>query len=460
VVLAYLLGRRVAGGALLGGIVATSYAMSMMRMLEGGFPRSFSLVVLMLGVWAVVARKTVWLGAAFLMAALFYPPTLVNLGLLAGVVWGVRIRRERSLPTGWPAALALAGVAAAISVANYARPLPPNVGPKVTAAEARAMPEFRHYGRSNFFFDDPVEFYIHHNRSGLGIQPPQLVGEVAAVALAAVLFRRAVPLEVWALAGSALGAFGMAHLTLFVLHYPNRYVRYAIPLFLMLWLAAIFPRAVAAVRCFHHGAFILDFLGRPHILAPMAALVLAIFSVHAVVRIRTELSRRPLPGQEETYAFLETLPKKTLVSAHPFDADFIPLRARRSVLASVETSLPYYRGYYRAVAERIEAELAACYASDWADVDALYERYGAKVFMVNRNRYEGPERNYFAPFGDRNAERIQRRLREGFVLLHPPVERVLFESAGFAVVRLGPQQYTPAGDPFLENQREEENGSS
>jgi hypothetical protein len=82
------------------------------------------------------------------------------------------------------------------------------------------------------------------------------------------------------------------------------------------------------------------------------------------------------------YAFVETLPADTLVAAHPLDADAVPLRTRRSVLVSDVVALPFDHGYYGQVADRTAAALAACYASDWAGVDALGQRYGADVFLA------------------------------------------------------------------------------
>ena len=209
VALVFLLGRlayRPRGGGdaramLLAGVTAVTWMLLRdgLSFLKGGFPRSFALLILLLGLWALLARRGAWLGAAFLLAVLFYPPAVINLGLVVTVVLVMRLARERRLPDGWPALLGLGAVALAILLSVYARPMPPEIGPGVTIAKACAMPEFGPEGRTRFFVDDPVTFYLRQPRSGLEWNPWTLLATVALVIASAVAFRGAVPMEAWAL---------------------------------------------------------------------------------------------------------------------------------------------------------------------------------------------------------------------------------------------------------------------
>ena len=138
------------------------------------------------------------------------------------------------------------------------------------------------------------------------------------------------------------------------------------------------------------------------------------------------------------HAFLATLPRDALVAAYPTDADAIPLRARRSVLASDETAQPYWLGYYRAERERVVASLEAVFATSWEALDALARRHGVSVVVADASLYgPGPLPRLREPFGS-----IARRLRaEGasaaFVLREPPAERVVFRHGRYVVVRVG-----------------------
>ncbi len=441
-VLAFLLGQRAAGGALLGGVVAATWALTRkpLALLKGGLPRTFALPVLMLGVWALMARRYGWLGVSFLLAALFYPQLFVTLGLLSAVVIGVRLFRERRLPAGWPSLVAMGLVATALLLAVYGGPLPEGIGPKTTMAEALSMPEFGPGGRSEFFSGSATDFYLTRDRSGLvsGWGWEFLAGLVLII-VGAVAFRGAVGLETWALAGAALAAFGLAHATLFAMHLPNRYVRFALPVFFMLGLAAVVPRALAALLRARWAGRVSAWLKRPAMLWMLAAAVLAVCAGDAVRRIQSQLREPVAHDLEKAYAFLAALPKDTLVAAFPQDADAIPLRTRRSVLASKEESLPYYLGYYRMMSERVDAELAAFFASDWRTVDVLGGRYGVDVFLVNRARYRNPAASlYYHPFTEENRKRVARGQRDGFVLANPPPDRILFQTGDYAVVRVGP----------------------
>ena len=292
------------------------------------------------------------------------------------------------------------------------------------------MPEFGPVGRVKFFTGGPAA-YLEGTRAGVGVNRYLLLAMVVFLGAGAWRFPGRVPREAWAMAGVSVAAFAMAHAALFALHVPNRYVVYTVPVFVMMCLATWLPLAWAAPPrerwCGGRAAF----LGR--LTTWIAVAVLA-----GGISVCGSWSRRSSAELGSAYAFLRTLPAGTLVAAHPLDADAIPLRTQRSVLVSNALALPFYLGYYHRVAERTVAALAACYASNWVDVDALHERYGANVFLVNRDRYRDLETGaFFEPFRRAALDHITRGRHDGFVLDRPPSERVLFAQGNYLVVRLG-----------------------
>jgi len=442
VALCWRLGRDAAGGAAAGAVVGGLVGVRLVGMLDGGLPRDFGLPLVALGMVGLLERRLWLVGASGLLAALFYPPAAVNLGLTTAVVLAPGVVRERRLPRGWIALAALGAVGVAILLHAYATPVPGAVGPKVTGAEARTLPEFGPEGRSRFFEPSFVETWFGEGRGGYGLAPEILLALAIAVGVSAGRLSGLVPPAAWALLGTAVLAHAVAHATLFLLHLPQRYVVYALPVFLVVWLSALGARgaAWAAARW------------PPWTSLPMrraaAVALLAGVGGPALVEAVREVRAPVYATRVDALAFLAGLPKDTLVAAHPEDADAIPLRAKRSVLASKEVALPYYRGYYERVAERLEAELRAHYALDWETVDALWERYGADVILVHDHRYGEDQRDVDAPFASRLGA-VLRAPRDDYVLVRPPDDRLLYHRGAFWVVRLGPPRpgYPPREGP-------------
>ena len=445
-VLAFLIGQRV-GQGLPGGVVgATFFILAELRFLHAGLPRSFATPILLFGMWALLTQRQTALGCALLLAVLFYPPVAANLGLCAAIVLALRVWQdwqdrqdwqERQLPERWLVLVGLGCLALGVLGLAYLRPFPPELGRTVTFAEAYAMPEFWPGGRSHFFNPDPWHFYF-SKRNGLGIDP-WVALLLSGLLIAAWRFLPGViGREAWALAGVSIGLFISAHLTLFVLHYPNRYTLYALPVCGLLALAGVVPALIAKLRPYRRFDRLLTFLGKQTVIVSIGCLVLFALSTEATLKLVSVLHTPPNRALEAVYRFLETLPKDSLVASHPNDADNIPLRSRRSVLASMETSLPLYVGYYQIMAKRLDATLAAFHATDFATVDRLHARYGVDVFVVNRRRYAPGKSLYFQPFYAVTQEQWARGSREGFVLRDPPPDRILFQQGEFSVIRVGP----------------------
>ena len=94
-ILAFQIGQRV-GLGLLGGVVgATFFILAELRFLHAGLPRSFATPILLFGMWALVGRRQAALGLAFVLAVLFYPPVVANLGLCAAIILALRTWQEK-----------------------------------------------------------------------------------------------------------------------------------------------------------------------------------------------------------------------------------------------------------------------------------------------------------------------------------------------------------------------------
>ncbi len=436
-VLGVLLGRAVGRGSWVGGLVGGVMATSalIVNKIDGGLPRAFAEPLLLFALWALVQRRIVFLGVAFVLTALFYPPLIVNLGLVTVFVLGIDWWRSRRLPKGWIALLVGIAIAAGVVAYAYARPMRPDFAPKITAADARAMPEFWQGGRSAFFSKDLVRFYFEGPRPGMGLSPASLALSIVGLILLARSFRGAIGMEITGLFVTSLGAFIVAHAVLFALHLPSRYTRYTFPVCALMVISSVVPR-LAEIRPLARFA---RRLHEPRILAVIGAVIALCAATDAIVKVRRDLGRSPEPGLMEVLEFVSQLPKESVIAAHPSDASVIPLLTRRSTVANEEISLAYHMGYYRQVKARLTDELRACFAHDWSDVDALWSRYGARAFVVNTGRYADVSRPiYRQPFESDLRPEIEAHAKVGFVLARPPADRILFAAGNYVVVRVGP----------------------
>jgi len=390
---------------------------------------------MLFGMLARMARRLGWWGVAFLAAGLFYPPSLVPPAMCAIVTLGWDLLKTRKLPRGW----LILGVLSVISVGMllaFMKGLPPEFGPITPPEVARTLPEFQPHGRAEFFNVGWKHFIFESPLSGFGEPMQNVVGFGAAIVLSVLIFGNFLPREGWLLLFGSLLSFIAAHLLLFHMHVPNRHVQYPLVVFRLIWLAALMKPIIGKAKAFIDRRPALVGLQTP-VIAIVLFVALAIIGTSAMKRMTKELHARPDRDMENALAFIRALPKDTLVAAHPYDGDKVPLRTQHSVLAMWETYHPYWVGYYHYIQPRVEAEVKAFYASDWAEVQALHDKFGVNVFLVDADRYWSNNSIWFCqPYTDDNVKRVEIGREKGFALQNVSEDRILYRSGRVTVVRV------------------------
>ncbi len=358
--------------------------------------RAFMLPLLGGLLWALVAgRRGVVVGLVAALALVYPFGALLGLALLA-----VRLVRWR----GWRPGLVreqqdwLGFVAACMLVASLllpARLTAEQFGPTVSLAEARALADFGPSGRTPYFVEDGYRYWIASGRSGLDLRVTDvLLPDVPifylylglALLLPIVLARRYAtrrerpPPGLELLPQVLLASFGLfflAHLLLFQLYLPSRYVKTSVPLLLSVSAGLALGMLIeAAAACF--GA-------RRHLVTGCAALVLGLAIAAYPGRYAGAFHRDEIPA---ITAYLRSQPKDTLVAGASEETDQVPVFAARSVLVAREYLLPYQLGYYREMHRRMLDLIEGYYAESPGAVAAFAERYGVDVFLVNRDAFD------------------------------------------------------------------------
>ncbi|MBL1178995.1 hypothetical protein [Pantanalinema sp. GBBB05] len=290
-------------------------------------------------------------------------------------------------------------------------------GPAIKAADAMTMPEFWGTGRASFFSKDAFDFWVVLPRSGILPRTSKILKPHLMLLglLLPVLIRwphpfplvREVTNKVWVfihLLLPSIGLFFLAHLLLFTLHHPSRYVQHSyrigmalaggIALTILLdalcrWaIAKTIPyrRVVALTVAIVIGTFMLLFpvsdpLGR------------------AIPSLKWLFAGNLIPGfvtggKEELYEFFAEQPKDSVIASVAQEANNLPTFSRRSVLVAREYAIPYHVGYYNEFKERVSALIQAQYSPNPRDVRRFIEKYDVDFWLLDKRAFE---LNYVSP---------------------------------------------------------------
>lgn len=371
-----------------GGFLAAFLLLPYLHGLRGGLPRSFALALLVPHLYYLATARS---GAATVMLALqalIYPQTfLIGLG-----IQGLQALRRSWRPvTVKPLAWLLLGVTiGGIALApRYLISRPAGLGALVSRAEARAAPEFQRDGRAAFFDADPVRFYLTGRRSGLGWN--NTLTQFLAMAAVLVLVRRReirrTPTVVLDTVLSSLGLFVAAHVLLFRLHLPNRYVQWTLPLAAIMFIAA---HARPAAERLRDGVPLVAGLwrGLGRIRWGLAVIVLLALVAGAIAGTRR--SERTAPDVAALHAHLRTLPREALIAGRSTVMAEIPLLDRRRILDDPQFALPYFRGYYHEVVRRTTAREAVWQTGSPEALGRFCRDFAVTHVLVDRRSPPGP----------------------------------------------------------------------
>lgn len=437
--------------------------------LASGSPRAFLLPTVAALCWALVAGRPTLAVVLTVLGALLYPTA----GVLGVALLGVRAvasgewrstgvtRKRTSLPPLVTSAtrdvrhsslvpfLAAAALVGAVLVPEL---LPSPFGPTVSAERARQMAEFGPGGRTALFFPDPYRYWVQSYRTGLDLRVADsvfprvpILFELATLSTllpAAMILRRRLPTArrlspkvqiLPQLLAASFGLFFAAHVLLFGLYLPARFVQWTLPLVLSvaagLGLGVLIEEI--ATRAPGSGPFTTKLAWS---LTVGLALSLALYPAH----YDGNWVRDRHPTITE---YLSNQPKDVLVAGAPTEADSVPAFAERRVLVAREYALPYQMGYYGELQRRTRDLIEAYYAESPRRVAEIADHYGVDLFLVNRAAFDRGTfadawAGEFEPFTSQIEGEIEGRPRRGgrFALLELARRCAVVDDGEVAVV--------------------------
>lgn len=310
-------------------------------------------------------------------------------------------------------------------------------GPVMTATEAQTLGTFAPKAWSSFFTNDAWNFWVCGQRSG--ILPQEwcrlmsnhsvlLIPLWSILALVLPIFiglRRLFPLGVQLrppsrllgqLSLASLGCFALAHQLLFRLHLPNRYTEHS------LRIVAAFGGGIAIAlileRCYR--TLINPDPDRPFINAIDILSGLIIFLTLITYPLALNIKNYDFPttnytaGIPSLHQFLRTQPPDSLVASLEKEADNIPALAGRSIYVGAKGYiLPYHKGFYGEMVDRLSRLTAAQYSDRPETLKQFFQDSGITHWLINRNSFTEDylDARQFRQFN--LGEDIRQELRQG-----------------------------------------------
>ncbi len=298
--------------------------------------------------------------------------------------------------------------------------------PVITAAQARKLPEFAPGERSEFFQEQPKDFWLNGKRSGLFHKALLTPVTLCAGLLLPVLrlFPSRFPLikqlkpsilVLPQLLLVSLGMFFAAHAVLFKLHLPSRYTSHSFRIIVTLasgialtvMLDAVLNWASVRVKSYLSWR---QFIALGTTVLIGATLIVYPSFVKNFPHTAYIVGRVPV-----LYEFFQKQPKDSLIASLADEANNIPTFAQRSILVGREYAIPYHLGYYSEFRQRTLDLIQAQYSPDWIEVQGFIQKYGVDFWLLDAGAFT-PEylanNRWLQPFAPATKEALE-NLKQG-----------------------------------------------
>lgn len=374
--------------------------------LSSGTPRAFISLLLLAFIYYLLTNKIVICLLAIGLQGLFYPQAV----LISGMVLLIRLissqflaktqikknQKRVFLLKNLPH-LEILGLLVSLLILLFYTAKTSTFAPVITADQAKLLPEFLASGRSAFFTNNFVQFWLTDRRSGFfpiewqyslicsyGLGLFWLIKYPHKFLLVKQIKPNLRVLVELLLASVLL--FCLAHIFLFKLHLPGRYTHHSLRLILALWdgmAIAIFFDFVTAK--------IIQKIGYKNNLKLkiicLFFLILALLAPFYAVQRYPERLGYLTGSAPELYQFLRQQLPNSLVATLSTEADFIPSLAGRSVLVAEEYAIPYHQGYYQAIRQRVKDLIAAQYSPNKESLIDFLNRYQPDFWLLDNSAF-------------------------------------------------------------------------
>ena len=276
--------------------------------------------------------------------------------------------------------------------------------PVITVTQAKQFPEFWSGGRSSFFRNNIVNYFL-SGRSGIfgpSVFLPATIGTGFLLPLLMCFPDRFPVLKnvqreinvLFQVLVVSLGMYVLAHLLLFKLHLPNRYTGHSFRIILAIS-AAIFFTAILQVILsnFNRNININISVNIYNFFRQLLAVIFAIFIAIALIFYypsfiknfpKTAYKVGHVPA---LYEFFQKQPKDILIASITEESDNLPTFSQRSILIGREYAIPYHFGYYKKFRQRVIDLTQAQYSENLDNVKTFIQKYGVDFWLLQTKAF-------------------------------------------------------------------------
>jgi hypothetical protein len=334
-------------------------------------------IVLMLGfLWALLKKRSVWVGVILLLSALTYPPLFVLEIVTLCIFLAAEIWKKKALPLP-KTACAILGVsclaAGGYLVNHVFIGTPDFLGRILTYQEVLAEGMFNIGGNKPMFGDGTIAGRIFNDASGIGIDGPKiylLIIFFCALCLPFKIFRKKLnqtfPAEMWYFLAAGMILTVIANAVMFKLYQPSRYIQIPLNVFLTFF-------AACAIACFE----------AVHARPGRWLRYCFIIGLLCIVAPRL-YGHRDGPFRERYLVeYVKTLPDTSFLAGHPRELNGIGVFAKKRIFLTRKLATDVYWKTYRDIMTERTRDFFKAYYSDTADgVAAFAAKYGVTHFIL------------------------------------------------------------------------------
>jgi hypothetical protein len=240
------------------------------------------------------------------------------------------------------------------------------------------------------------------------------------------------------LAAAAAAGYALADALTPNLVIPQRYVQYTVPILVPLGIAGglygLLPRRLRDTSS-------------PRAAWVAAGVVVALAALFLVtLGPGGPLGRRPSytlkKRHNPVYEAVAKLPKQAVVAGWPVGImDTLALASRRTPFLTRETHMPYHSGMTLLMRRRMQALIAAYFATNNAPLLRLRDEFGVTHLLVEWSRLDAPNLAYFRPFNS-DIQRARHAARgRPYAIKQAEQQAAVFNNGKFSLIdlaRLGP----------------------